>query len=167
MWSYEVSGIGFAFCDTSCCETLFLVSIIYLILKSYNAAVPRKICTLDILHFKQDVAQNLKSQNLSSIHILSFSTVSATRFMTLTAVAHATTAHLLLSKALGQHNRLLWWWESSHRFVRVEGDCQDISLLDLGDVMGCVSGCEICMLQLMCKREKKLLYIYIYLYLCV
>lgn len=129
---------SFAFCDTSCCEKLFLVSSIYLILKSYNAAVPRKICTLDILHFKQDFAQNFKSQHLSSIHIISFSTVIATLLMTLTAVAHATTAHLLLSKALGQHNRLLWWWESSHRFVRIERDSQHISRLNLGDVIGCV-----------------------------
>lgn len=150
------------------CETnfsIFLVSMVYHILRNYYAVVPKKICTLDILHLKQDFTQNFKSQHLSSIHIISCCSIwNATHFMALTAVAHATTAHLLLSNALGQQHWLLRWWESSHRFVGVEDDSQYIRRLNLGDVMRCVSGTNVYIRK---NIYNIYIYLFIYAYRCV
>jgi len=140
---------------------IFIVAIVYHILKNYNAAVPRKICTLDILHLKQDSTQNFKSQHRSSIHIISCCSIWHAHHFSLCAVAHATTAHLLLSKALGQQHWLLRWWESSHRLVGVEGDSQDIGRFNLGDVMGCVK-CGWCVAKFALCDQYQCIYIYMF-----
>ena len=138
MWSYEVSGIGHLRFVTLHVVKRYFLYLSSISLKSYNAAVPKKIALLTFFTSNKISLKTSVSRHLSSIHIFCFSTWHAPHFMALTAVAHATTADLLLSKALGQQHWLLRWWESSHRFVGVEGDSQYISRFNLGDVMGCV-----------------------------
>ena len=96
---------------------------------------PCKIWRFNTLFIPKILSQSHNGHYL--ILVFTWSCVRHTHILTFfkspaDAAVRAPAASGFQGEAQGQHNGLLGWWEASHRLVRLEGNGQNLLLLDLG-----------------------------------